>query len=187
MNINSAYAILEQLDQIKAGDHNILIYPDLDTLREVCSHYCKTRLEKNEMVLLLVNHESIQPIINYLGENGVDIKKYRNNGSLIIVNSVERFFGSGADFLSFLDIVGKQITKKGKNGISLIADMGSVSSSSNIKQKIIDCETFITKTSDIKPASLLCGYQVRDLKTLTRDEMEILFEQHHKKIIIEGN
>jgi MEDS: MEthanogen/methylotroph, DcmR Sensory domain len=187
MNINYTHSILEQLDQMKAGDHNILICPDLDTLREICSHYCETRLEKNEIVLLLVNHESIQPIMNYLAENGVEIKKYRKDGSLIIVNSVERFFGSGADFLSFLDIVGKQITKKGKKGISLIADMGPFSHLDNVKHKIIDCETFITKTSDIQPASLLCGYHARDLKTLTSDEMEILFEQHHKKIIIDSN
>ena len=167
--MNETYAIIQQqLNQIKAGDHNILIYPDLETLREVCSHYCKTRLEeKNEIVVILVNRNLIQLVINYLCENGVDVRKYRKNRSLLIVDSVEKFFGSGADFLSFLDIVERQIKGKGKNGISLIADMEFFSQSSNIKQKIIDCETFITRTSDIKPASLLCSYQVEDFKSLT--------------------
>ena len=60
--------------------------------------------------------------------------------------------------------------------------MGSLNHLSNIKE-IIDCEIFVTRTSDIKPASLLCGYNVRDFNMLTEDQKEILFEQHHRKLI----
>lgn len=111
-----------------------------------------------------------------------DVKKYRKSDSLIIINSTEKFFGSPGDFLSLLDITEKQVKRKSKNGISIISDMGPFDHLSNIKE-IIDCEIFITRTSDIKPASLLCGYNVRDFNMLTEDQKEILFEQHHRKLI----
>jgi hypothetical protein len=163
----------------KSGEHSILICPDLIS-KKIYSHCCKIWLEeKNEIVLLLLtaNHESVVSLINYLMEIDFDVKKYRKSDSLIIINSPEKFFGSPGSF--FLDITEKQVTRKSKNGISIIYFIGPFNHLSNIKE-IIDCEIFVTRTSDIKPASSLYGYNVRDFNMLTEDQKEILFEQHHK-------
>lgn len=74
--------------------------------------------------------------------------KYRNNGSILTIIYIEKFFGSGADFLGFLDIIEKQIHSMGKNGISIITEMGSLNG--DIKEDI-DYEMIITSTSDINP------------------------------------
>jgi hypothetical protein len=54
-------------------------------------------------------------------------------------------------------------------------------------KEVIDYEMFITSTSDIKPASLLCVYHGRDFSMLSENQKEILFGQHHKKIIIKDS
>jgi hypothetical protein len=43
---------LQQLAGIDYGEHVILIYPNLDSLREIYSQYCRNALEDNELVLL---------------------------------------------------------------------------------------------------------------------------------------
>lgn len=180
LQMSNILTILEQLHQINPGEHSILIYPDLTILTEIYSHYCKIRLEKKNDIVLLIS-KRIDSIINYLENTGISVKKYRKNGSLLTIRSTEKLFGSGADFLRFLDIIEKRIRSMGKNGMSIITEMGS--RNGDIKE-VIDCEMFVTSTSDIKPASLLCGYHARDFNTLTENQKEILFEQHHKKLII---
>jgi len=44
--------IIGKLNKIDHGEHIILIYPNMDSFREIYSHYCKTTLENNEIVLL---------------------------------------------------------------------------------------------------------------------------------------
>jgi hypothetical protein len=92
--------------------------------REIYSHYCRILLEeKNDIVLLL--SKLVESITGYLEETGISVKKYRKNGSILTIRSIEKFFGSGADFLGFLDIIEKQYNT-GKNGISIITEMGSL-------------------------------------------------------------
>jgi hypothetical protein len=41
---DDVFAILEQLCAVEFGEHNILIYNDLDSFRDVYSQYVKKRL-----------------------------------------------------------------------------------------------------------------------------------------------
>jgi hypothetical protein len=52
-DINS---ILDLLYQTSYGEHNNLVYPDLDTFREIYTHLCKARIEKNNDFVLLLPH-----------------------------------------------------------------------------------------------------------------------------------
>jgi hypothetical protein len=61
--------IVEQLPTIAYGNHIVLIYPNLYSLREIYSRYCKTALENNEVVLLLTYYETIDCVRQTLKEN----------------------------------------------------------------------------------------------------------------------
>jgi hypothetical protein len=45
-----AMDIAQQLNQLQYGDHILLIYPNIDSIREIYSHYCRTALENDELM-----------------------------------------------------------------------------------------------------------------------------------------
>ena len=117
--------ILERLTMVTSGDHIILIYPDLYSFRDIYSHYCKPALENNEIVLLLTYYETIDSVRQTLKEIGINTEKYEKERALMIAHDITRtYFGSVEDFLFFIKILDKQQKERGKNGISLFADMG---------------------------------------------------------------
>jgi hypothetical protein len=58
----NVFEITQQLAGIDYGEHVILIYPNLDSLREIYSQYCRDALENNKLVLLLTYYETKQLI-----------------------------------------------------------------------------------------------------------------------------
>ena len=115
--------ILDHLFHAEYGTHSILVYPNIETLRETYSRYVKMQLEdNNEIVLILPYYETANNVRKILSEgfvnniadgndsvvvvaavNGtknnsiIDVEKYEKEGSLIIMDSVRGYFGSGND------------------------------------------------------------------------------------------
>jgi KaiC/GvpD/RAD55 family RecA-like ATPase len=90
----SSKTILQQLQDTKHGEHNILIYPDLKTLNEVISKHYKEALEnRNELALFVTYYQSIAEVRKVLGRDGLDVAKYEQEGSLVLYDS----FNNGAN------------------------------------------------------------------------------------------
>jgi hypothetical protein len=103
------FEIRQQLDKIEFGEHLILVYPNLDSLREIYSHYCRRALENNELVLLLTYYETTDRIRQTLKEIGIEVDRHEKERTLIIIeDATKSYFGSGHDFLFFLKILDKQ-------------------------------------------------------------------------------
>src|SRR4051812_23990457 len=155
--------ILDHLTHAEYGTHSILVYPNIETLRETYSRYAKMQLEdNNEIVLILPYYETADKVRKILSEgvvnniadgddsvvaaavNGtknnriIDVEKYEKEGSLIIMDSVRGYFGSGndhddddddddddTDLMAFVKQLVKKAESSGKNGVSVIADLGS--------------------------------------------------------------
>src|SRR5919197_6634589 len=93
--------ILEHINQAEYGAHYLLLHPGLKVLREIYSSYVKTQLlHKNEIVFILPHYETADNVRKALSEgfgaepNRIDIRKYENEGSLIILDSIKGHFGS---------------------------------------------------------------------------------------------
>ncbi len=88
LDLNSYY----QLENSCYGEHNVIIYDDLYTLREVYCRSAKKALEKNnEIILIVTTYETPNMVKRMLGEYEVDAKKYESDGSLIIIDSVQAY------------------------------------------------------------------------------------------------
>jgi hypothetical protein len=145
------FQITHKLDEIDYGEHIILIYPNLDSLREIYSHYCRTAFENNELVLLLTYYETADSVRHTLTEVGVEVKRYEKERALMIIEDITKtYFGSGQDFLFFLNILNKQQEKHGKNGISVIADMGIFYHFQNNKDSLVRFERSLPSRFDTK-------------------------------------
>ncbi len=89
--------------QSQFGNHTLLLYTNRDTLRNICSKYCKTALDSSsEIVLILTYYESVKDWFIYLKENGIYVEKYKNDGSLVVIESRKGFFGLLNDFVVML-------------------------------------------------------------------------------------
>ena len=70
-------------------------------------------------------YETADRVRKTLKEIGIEVDRHEKKKNLMIIEDITKiYFGSGHDFLFFLDILNKQKEKWGKNGISVIADMG---------------------------------------------------------------
>jgi len=183
MGSENISAFLKQLAQIQFGEHNILVYEDIAAFRQIYSNHAKKRLEEeNEIVLLLPYFESVDSVKFYLQEAGVDVEQRSRDGSLVIVDSVEQFFGEGKDFLYFLGILEKKAKEKGKEGISVMADMGAFYQIYD-ESRLIKYETSIQPKTDAKYSSLLCSYQKDNFSRLSKSARELILAQHYRKLM----
>jgi len=176
--------IVEQLPTIAYGNHIVLIYPNLYSLREIYSRYCKTALENNEVVLLLTYYETIDCVRQTLKEIGIDTEKYEKERSLMIVQDITRtYFGSANDFLFFIKIFDKHQEKRGRNGISVFADMGVSFHHPQYDKKdlVLEFERSLGSKFDTK-LKRFCNYHKKDFDRFEAHEKDNLLKSHHIKI-----
>ena len=121
--------IFHYMLQSNYREHNMLVYRHLDALRDIYSRYCKNRLgTSNEIVIILPTYENISSVRRTLTDSGLDVSRFENDDSLVIIDSVKGYFESNADILSTFEMLAKRAeTEKGGGGCSVISDMGSFS------------------------------------------------------------
>ena len=80
-----AEEVSQQLRRSESGAHFLIIYPNLQTFREMYSHYTKSALfEGNEIVVILPFYETVGTVRRILSENGanIDVRKHEKEQSL---------------------------------------------------------------------------------------------------------
>jgi hypothetical protein len=210
----------EGLDSFKEsppGTHCLMVYPDLVTLRGIYSHYTKIQLEdNNEIVLILPYYETTDMVrLALSGRNvysdtrnhpfeysGIDVDKYENEGTLIIMDSLRGYFPSeeqsgfhdnydnpngDPDFISYLKILLKQAERQGKNGVTVLSDLGSFYHYNSYgNQKLIEYEGSLPKKFDGMNLKGFCLYHQRDFERQFSQELQtLLLDRHSKNILLE--
>jgi hypothetical protein len=183
--------ILKQLRQAEYGAHYIIVYYDMMTLRQIYTSYIKTQLEyNNELVLILPYYETPDTVRSVLSENHssnegsiIDVRKYEKEGSLMIIDSVEAYFSSDTDLMSFAEKLAKKAQSSGRNGISVIADLDSFYYFNRI-DKLIEYEMSLpTKYDDKIKLKGFCFYHQEDFdRRLSKEEKQKLVEHHGKAL-----
>ena len=207
--------ILEHLNQAEYGVHSILVYPNVETLRETYSRYVKSQLEdNNEIVLLLPYYETANKVRKTLSEGFVnvaesvgndadanntnsnsiiDVGKYEKEGSLIIMDSVKGYFDSdnnnynNTDLTEFVKQLVKKAESKGKNGVSVFADLGSFYHYHHSKtaDKLVEYELSLPSKFDGMKLKAFCIYHKEDIdKRFTEEQKQKLLDHHAKALMI---
>ena len=210
--------ILDHLFHAEYGTHFILVYPNIETLRETYSRYVKMQLEdNNEIVLILPYYETANNVRKILSEgfvnniadgndsvvvaavNGtknnsiIDVARHEKEGSLIIMDSVKGYFGSGnddddTDLMAFVKQLVKKAESSGKNGVSVIADLGSFyhyHHNSKTADKLFEYELSLPSSYDGMKLKGFCIYHKQDLdKRFTEEQKQKLRDHHGKALMI---
>lgn len=190
--------ILEKFSkQSNFGEHNILIYPDRYTLRELYSHACKMALENNEVVVVLADYETRNDVLTYLKELDIDINRYeKKERSLLIIDSPNEYFGSATDFLFYMRAMNRNASRRNKRGISILLDAGFHfyrHRNNNQEQRgidtLIEYEKCLPTQSDLD-IKLLCLYHIKDFEVVEQaNQKEHLLKLHFRryKVITDYN
>ena len=175
----------EDLSTMSFGEHNMLIYADVNSLLEICcSHSKKSLQSRNNAVIILYHYETKDSIRNALKEFDIEVDSYEADRSLIIRDANEIIFNPTLDsFLQYLKTLEELAIKHGKNGIDVIVDMGSFRHLGK-EQELGVCENRFNIASADSKSTILCCYHDKDVKALDAIRIEEIHKSHLKNYIV---
>ncbi|MFZ0741874.1 MAG: MEDS domain-containing protein [Nitrososphaeraceae archaeon] len=176
-----------ELKKSAFGSHFLVIYPDLLTLREMYSHYIKSALsdEGNEIVIILPFLETVNNVRWILSEDSanIDVRKYEKEQTLLIIDSLKGYLGSQEGFMPFVRQTVEYAKTSGKNGLSVLGDMGSFFYID--KKDLLKYEMALPTTFEKMNLKGFCLYHKNDFdRRLTEKERQTYLEHHGKTLIL---
>lgn len=181
-HINGA---LDEINQAEYGAHYMIIYPDLDTLRDLYSNYAhKQNQENNGIVLINPFYETTDSVRQVLSEKFNDgisnISKYEKEESLMIADALEEYLGDQP--LIYLKKSLASYAEMGKNGVSVLADLGAYSHRSK-HDDLVNYELSLPTKYDVQMKGF-CLYHQKDFDKFSEEQKQKLIEHHGKALEI---
>jgi hypothetical protein len=178
---------IHQINQAEYGAHYIIIYPDLDILRELYSNYTYKQLkENNEIVLINPFYETTDSVRQVLFEKDnpmLDVSKYEKEGALIIADSLKEYLGEQPHMHLKESLT--NYTNLGKNGLSVLADLGAYSHICKYDD-LVDYELSLPARYNDNGIALkgFCLYHQKDFDNFSDAQKQKLIEHHGKALRI---
>jgi MEDS: MEthanogen/methylotroph, DcmR Sensory domain len=172
-----------QLQNSCYNEHNLLIYEDLYTLREIYCRFAKKALEKNnEIMLIITTYETPHTVRDMISEYDINVQKHESNGSLVIIDSVQGYqVASFYGVLRLLESLAVRAQKESKSGVFSIADMGSFFLFGREKE-LVNYELSIPKNIDIRLKAFCCYHKNDFSLRLTDDQQSQLMNHHYRTV-----
>ena len=181
-NLSISEAVKE-IGESMQGLHCLLIYPDLKTFREFYAYYIQRQInKKNEMVLFNPFYETVGTVRQNLslGHIHVDELHYDSDISLIIADSLNQYFGK-VPVMEFKNRLVKYALKKGKNGVSILSDMGCYFFKM-LYNELIDYELSLPIRFDSQLKGI-CTYNELDFNNKLNERQKQKLVNHHSMAI----
>lgn len=160
--------------------------------------------ETTEMVRLVLSGSNVYGddiSNNPVGYSGINVSRHEKEGSLVIVDSLKGYFGSdqrqennsnsnntsnkNMDFMTFLDVLLRHAERKRKNGVTVLADMGSFYLNSHKgSQELMRYEMTLPEKYYGKNLKGYCLYHQKDFeRRFGREEQAQLLDCHSRNIM----
>jgi hypothetical protein len=175
---SSSSSLIEKIRQSNFHDHDIMIYPDLPTFRQVYSQATKEALERNEIVFLATTYDSFQKVIDSLTQVGVSVNKEAKDGNLIILDAIKAYQIDVFGAFKFAQSLVMRAAKDGKAGVFNISDLGSFFVADRIPT-LLGYERSIPKKMDLEFKGI-CAYHEGDFANLSKEQQEIILSAHNR-------
>ena len=128
-------------EEVVEGENGIIIYPNLQTFRQIYTEYVKDQLAKtgeeedddnstrNEqlkprIILIATFYETIDSVKHNLNAVGVDVHKYIDNSSLVIVDAFSSYYPDVSGMKKLVASLSQRAREEGRIGVTAIVDMG---------------------------------------------------------------
>ena len=180
INSNSIFSIIEDIRQSDFQEHNLMIYPDLPSFRQIYSECTKQALNNNEIVFLATTYDSFNRIEDTLKSKGISVDDEKKDGNLIIVDAFEAYQIQTSRAMNFAKDLVLRAAKDGKLGVFNLSDMGSFFLSERI-DTLLDYEQSLPKKMDLK-FKAICSYHRDNFDMLTEEQQRALLSGHNTVI-----
>jgi hypothetical protein len=179
---------VEKISESNYGLHCLLIYPNLQTFRNLYKYYIKKQIEeKNEIILFNPFYETVGTVRQNLRMGHVvqlDEFAYDRDISLIIADSLNQYFGK-VSTSEFTQRLVKYAIEKRKAGVSIMGDMGSYFFKM-MYTELLDYELSLP-TQFSAPQKGLCIYHQLDFDNrLTEKQKQFMVDHHGMAIKLES-
>jgi hypothetical protein len=130
-------------EEIAEGENGIVIYPNLQTFRQIYTQYVKDQLAKEKeeqeqknnnntrntqlkprIIIIATFYETIDSVKHSLSVVGVDVQRHIDNGSLVIVDAFSSYYPDINGMKKLVASLSERARKEGRVGVSAIVDMG---------------------------------------------------------------
>src|SRR5215213_2896133 len=123
---------------ITDGENGIVIYPNLQTFRQIYTRYAKGQLAKEDeennskgneqskprIILIATFYETIDSVKHSLNAVGVGAQSLIDNGSLVIVDAFSSYYPDVSGMKKLVASLSDRAKKEGRVGVTAIVDMG---------------------------------------------------------------
>lgn len=184
--INSKYhsssisSIIEDIRRSDFQEHNLLIYPDLPSFRQIYSECTKQALDNNEIVFLATTYDSFDIIEDALRSKQISVDDEKKKGSLIIVDAVRAYQIDTNGAMNFAKDLAMRAARDGKEGVFNLSDMGSFFLFERI-DRLIEYEQNVPKKMDFK-FKAICSYHRDNFGILAEEQQRTLLSGHNTVI-----
>ena len=132
-------SIMKWLDEeVRDGENSIIIYPNLQTFRQIYTKYVKDQLAKEDgnnskrnepslprIMLITTFYETTDSVKHHLSAAGLqNIQSLINNGSLVIVDAFNSYYPNVDGMKKLVASLSDRARKEGRVGVTAIVDMG---------------------------------------------------------------
>jgi hypothetical protein len=188
-------------EEIAEGENGIIIYPNLQTFRQIYAQYIKDQLAKEKeqknnnnntrnkqlmprIILIATFYETIDSVKHNLSAVGVDVQRHIDNGSLVIVDAFSSYYPDINGMKKLVASLSQRARKEGRAGVSAIVDMGYffLFGGDGRATELINYETSLppkTEGGNVKGFSCYHGGNYNTLKDSQRKELA----QKGKKVL----
>lgn len=170
-------SLIEDIRRSDFQEHNLLIYPDLSTFRQIYSECTKQALDNNEIVFLVTTYDSFDRIEDTLRSKGISVDNEKKYGNLIIVDAVKAYLVDTYGAIKLGESLVRRAARDGKSGVFNLSDLGSFFLSERI-DSLIEYERSIPKKMDFK-LKAICSYHKCNFGTLTDGQQRALLLAHN--------
>jgi hypothetical protein len=126
-------------EEVGHGENGIIIYPNLQSFRQIYTKYAKEQLEKEDnnsnsirneqsrprIILIATFYETPDSVKHHLSAVGVkDIQSLIDNGSLVIVDAFSYYYTDVSGMKKLVASLSERARKEGRDGVTAMVDMG---------------------------------------------------------------
>ena len=125
-------------EEVRDGENSIIIYPNLQTFRQIYTKYVKDQLAKEDennskrnepslprIILIAPFYETIDSVKHHLSAAGLqNIQSLINNDSLVIVDAFSSYYPNVDGMKKLVASLSDRARKEDRDGVTAIVDMG---------------------------------------------------------------
>jgi predicted nucleotide-binding protein (sugar kinase/HSP70/actin superfamily) len=169
--------IIRDIRRSEFKEHNMLLYPDLQSYREIYSECTKQALENDEVVFLATTYDSFKNVDNMLRSKGISVDEERKEGNLVIVDAVRAYQIDTYGAMNLAKSLIMRGASEKKTGVFNISDMGSFFLTERTED-LVQYEQSLPKKMDLEFVAI-CAYHKDNFGILTDQQQQALLSFHN--------